>query len=358
MTTTAPVRETPEAPLVHSTLRGRTLPRWALPAVAVVVAAVTYGLFQVTPMQGRADGLVVWAVLFLVAAALVARVVEGPRQAKNRLLTLFVGTCFVIAMLPLVAVVAYTVQRGLKRFDGAFLTHSMAYITPLSPAGGAYHAIIGTLEQVLLAGVIAVPLGMLVAIYTMEYGGRGLLARTVTFFIDVMTGVPSIVAGLFIFAFWVLGLGMGFSGFAGSLALAILMLPVVVRSTEEMIRLVPASLREASYALGVPRWKTILHIVLPTAKAGIVTGVMLAVARVIGETAPLLLTVGDNSFINTDPFSGQQASLSLFVFQQVRSGAQFNVDRAWAGALALILLVLVLNLIARLITRRSSVGRR
>jgi phosphate transport system permease protein len=176
------------------------------------------------------------------------------------------------------------------------------------------------------------------------------LVRTV---IDVMVGIPSIVAGLFIYAFWVLGLGQGFSGLAAALALSILMLPIVVRSAEEMIKLVPAALREASYALGIPRWRTILRVVLPTASAGITTGVMLAVARVTGETAPLLLTAFGFDSIKNDPFSGPQSSLPLFVFSQASSAFTTAVDRAWAGALTLIAVVLFLTVAARLVTRRN-----
>jgi phosphate transport system permease protein len=233
----------------------------------------------------------------------------------------------------------------------------VAGVGPLSPQGGIYHAIVGTLEQVLLASLIAVPLGLLVAIYVTEYG-RNALGAAIRFLIDVMTGIPSIVAGLFILAFWVLALHKGFSGFAGALALSILELPIVVRSAEEMIRLVPASLREASYALGVPKWKTILRIVLPTAATGITTGVMLAVARVTGETAPVLLVVGNNNFIHTNPFDGPQASLPLYVFQGAGSSSSFDVDRAWAAALTLILIVVVLYVAARLLTRRNSLARR
>jgi phosphate transport system permease protein len=233
----------------------------------------------------------------------------------------------------------------------------MAGVGPLAPNGGVYHAIIGTLEQVLLASLVAVPLGLLVAIYVTEYG-RNVFGTAIRFLIDVMTGIPSIVAGLFVLAFWVLALHKGFSGFAGSLALAILELPIVVRSAEEMIRLVPASLREASYALGVAKWNTILRVVLPTAATGITTGVMLAIARVTGETAPVLLVVGNNNFIHTDPFSGPQASLPLYVFQGAGSSSNFDIDRAWAAALTLILIVVVLYVAARLLTRRNSLARR
>jgi phosphate transport system permease protein len=198
---------------------------------------------------------------------------------------------------------------------------------------------------------------VLVAIYIVEYG-IGRLGAVVRFLVDVMTGVPSIVAGLFVFAFWVLGLHQGFSGLAASLALAVLMLPVVVRSSEEMLRLVPTELREASYALGVPRWRTVLSVVLPTASAGITTGIVLAIARVTGETAPLLVTAFGFDAIKTSPFKGPQSNLSLFVFQNASSAFDVAVRRAWAAALALIVIVLVLITIARLLGRFNRVAVR
>jgi len=274
------------------------------------------------------------------------------RRGVNAIVCGLLGAAVLLALLPLAAVLIYTVSRGSKVINLNFLTHSMRGVTPLSSAGGAYHAIIGTVEQVLLASLISVPLGLLVAIYLVEYG-RGRLAHVVRFFVDVMTGVPSIVAGLFIYAFWVLGLHKGFSGFAAALALSVLMLPVVIRSSEEMLKLVPDELREASYALAVPRWRTTLRIVLPTASAGLTTGVMLAVARVTGETAPLLLTAFGFESIHLNPFHGPQASLPLFVFSQAGSAYDVAVNRAWAGALTLIAIVLILTVIARVLTGRN-----
>ena len=265
---------------------------------------------------------------------------------------------FLVALVPLVLVLSYTVSRGAKRFDWRFFTHSMGGVAATDQGGGAYHAILGTLEQVGLTSLMAVPLGLAAAVYLTEYG-RGWLPRAIRFFVDVMTGVPSIVAGLFIYVFWVLGLHQGFSGFAGSLALTILMLPVIIRSAEEMLLLVPKALREAAYALGVPQWKTIMKIVLPTASAGLVTGVMLALARVIGETAPLILTVAGTPYINKNPFKGDQMGLPLFIYNQALQAYQPAVDRAWAGALALILIVVILYVAARLLTRRNQLaGRR
>ena len=277
------------------------------------------------------------------------------RRVTNTILCSLLGLAVLVALAPLVAVLVYTVQRGYHALSPHFLTRSMRGVGPLDKGGGAYHAIIGTAEQVLIAGLLAVPLGLLVAIYIVEYG-RGTLRSVVRFLVDVMTGVPSIVAGLFIFAFWVVGLHKGFSGLAAGLALAVLMLPVVVRSSEEMLKLVPDELREASYALGVPRWRTILSVVLPTASAGITTGVMLAVARVAGETAPLLLTAFGTDGMNRSPFKGAQSGLPLYVFTQAGSAFDVAVRRAWAGALTLIVFVLLLTVIARAVTARSRVG--
>jgi phosphate transport system permease protein len=276
------------------------------------------------------------------------------RVWTNRLAVAVLATTVVVALGVLLLVLGYTVARGAGTLSIGFLTHSMKGVGPLDKSGGIYHAIIGTIEQVGIAALISIPLGVLVAIYIVEYG-IGRLGAVVRFLVDVMTGVPSIVAGLFVFAFWVLGLHQGFSGLAASLALAVLMLPVVVRSSEEMLRLVPTELREASYALGVPRWRTVLSVVLPTASAGITTGIVLAIARVTGETAPLLVTAFGFDAIKTSPFKGPQSNLSLFVFQNASSAFDVAVRRAWAAALALIVVVLMLITLARLLGRFNRV---
>jgi phosphate transport system permease protein len=299
--------------------------------------------------------LLIVAILFIAAETGVVSYAEGWRRGKNRLMTNLLITAAVVAVAPLVAVLGYTLVKGLTRFGGFFLLHSMRGVAEQDTTGGAYHAVIGTLEQVGLATLIAVPFGLMVAIYLVEYA-VGRLGRTVSFFVDVMTGLPSIVAGLFILALWILALHQSFSGFAGSMALIILMLPTVIRSAEEMLKIVPSTLREASYALGIPKWITVVRIVLPTALPGIVTGIMLAIARVVGETAPLLVTVFGNTAINANPFSGPQAALPLFVFSEAGLPNDTALERAWAGALTLILLVLVLNIIARTVARFTRVS--
>ncbi|WP_019632940.1 phosphate ABC transporter permease PstA [Actinomadura atramentaria] len=278
--------------------------------------------------------------------------VSPVRRIKDRAAAAFVWIAFALAVIPLVSVLWTVVAHGIHRLDPTFFNFSMNGIAGRDAGGGAYHAIIGTLEQVAITTVIAVPIAVLTAIYLVEYGGNSRFARVVRFFVDVMTGIPSIVAGLFVLALWLLTFGFQYSGFAGSLALTILMIPTVVRAAEEMLKLVPNDLREASYALGVPRWRTICFVILPTAFTGILTGVMLAVARVMGETAPLLLTIFFTKAINTDPFSGPQGSLPTFIWDQASDPNQNAVNRAWTGALVLIALIMLLNLAARLVARR------
>ncbi|HEV7207483.1 MAG TPA: phosphate ABC transporter permease PstA [Mycobacteriales bacterium] len=326
-------------------------------AIAAATVVVTLLLFAVTPMQGRVDFVIFAIGLFAVLQTAISFATEGRRFALDRLLALFVHLALLAALIPLLAVIAYTVISGVKKLDLQFLTHNLTGIGPLDTNGGEYHAIIGTLEQVLITIVISVPLGLLVSIYITEYG-RGALASSIRFVVDVMTGIPSIVAGLFIYAFLVLGLHQGYSGFAAALSLTILMLPVVVRSSEEMIKLVPDELREAAFALGVPKWKTILRVVLPTASAGITTGVMIAVARVTGETAPLLLTSFVSPATNFSALHGKQTAIPTFIFDQAGQGQEITYDRAWAAALTLIVIVLVLYAGARLLTRRNSLARR
>ncbi|MBZ9640349.1 phosphate ABC transporter permease PstA [Streptomyces sp. PSKA30] len=334
-----------------TTLRGASLPKWSPWAIAAGSVAVAVGIGLGAGLDSRVQWGLIAAILYVLGTYAIASMVEGKRQAKDRIATSLVWVAFLLAVVPLASLVWATVERGVKVLDVYFLTHSMGVVGDREPGGGIYHAIIGTLEQVGLATLIAAPIGVLTAIYLVEYG-RGNLARAVTFFVDVMTGIPSIVAGLFILSIMLIFEMQPF-GFAGSLALAILMMPVVVRSTEEMLKLVPNELREASLALGVPKWRTILKIVLPTAIGGITTGIMLAIARIAGETAPVLLLVFGNPFINNNPFEGAQASLPLYIYQQYSqsAGAEPAYDRAWAASLTLIAFVMILNLLARGIAR-------
>jgi phosphate transport system permease protein len=297
--------------------------------------------------------LILAAIAAGVVVYLWSRSVEGSRRALDRSVTLAVTSAFSIAMLPLISVVYTVVSRGLPRFDVDFFTESARNV--VGAGGGAYHAIVGTLVITAVTTAFSVPLGIMVAVYLNEYG-RGKLKAAIIFFVDVMTGIPSIVAGLFAFALFALFMGPGVRlGVVGAVALSVLMIPIVVRSTEEMLKVVPNGLREASYALGVPKWRTVTKVVLPTALAGILTGVMVAVARVIGETAPLLITTGTFSTVNWNPFAGRMEALPVFAYDQYKNPGVLKdayIDRAWAAAFTLIIIVMILNLIARFVYRR------
>ncbi|MEU9297760.1 phosphate ABC transporter permease PstA [Streptomyces sp. NPDC048266] len=326
------------------------LPRWTPAAVAAGSIAAGVGIGLVAGWHSKIQWGMIAALVFVVATYALTTKVEGSRQAKDRVATSIVWVCFVLAVVPLLSLAWVTISKGIEVLDGYFLSHSMNGVLDAEAGGGVYHALLGTIEQVGIATVIAAPIGLLTAVYLVEYGG-GKLAQAVTFFVDVMTGIPSIVAGLFVLATWNLMLGFGPSGFAGAMALSILMMPVVVRSTEEMLKLVPNELREASLALGIPKWRTILKVVLPTAIGGITTGVMLAIARITGETAPVLLLVFGTKLINPNPFEGAQSSLPLYVYEQFAVGTDAAMARAWGAALVLIAFVMILNLVARGIAR-------
>lgn len=274
------------------------------------------------------------------------------RRLTDQVMRVVITLAFLIALVPLISLVITTVTNGLNRLDGEFFSSSMRNV--VGAGGGGFHAMIGTLEVTLAASLISIPIGILTAIYLVEYG-TGRLAKAITFLIDVMTGIPSIVAGLFAFAFFAIFFGPGIRfGIGGAVALSLLMIPVVVRSTEEMLKLVPNELREASYALGVPKWLTILKVVLPTSIGGIITGVVIAISRIIGETAPLLIIAGLSTSLNFDLFDGRMTTLPVFVYTQYANqgaDAQAYIDRAWTGALVLMILVMALNLIARILAR-------
>jgi phosphate transport system permease protein len=279
------------------------------------------------------------------------------REIKNSIATVVVWLAFAVAVIPLVWILFTVAHKGGNLLlHSTWWTNSQRGITNREVGGGAYHAIIGTLEQALVCAVIAVPIAVFTAIYLVEYG-RGKFPRVVSFMVDILTGIPSIVAALFVYAVWVTALGLNRIGFAVSLALVLLMIPVVVRSTEEMLKLVPNELREASYALGVPKWKTITRVVVPTAFGGIITGVLLGLARVMGETAPLIILGPYSKSINTDLFNGFMAALPTMINQDRSEALAPAVNRVWAAALTLIILVMVLNIAGRFIARLSKVSK-
>jgi phosphate transport system permease protein len=326
-------------------------PMWGIGLGAVVLAAFTW---IPTGEVNWARWFIVSVLAYLVGVAVVSRLVESHRQAVDRTARAVMTTAFVVVMAPLISVVWTVVERGASRFDADFFTTTMRGV--VGEGGGGYHAIIGTLVVTALTAAFAIPFGVFTAIYLIEYGHGTRFAKMVTGLVDVMTGIPSIVAGLFAYALFVWLDGPGHtSGLAGAIALTLLMTPIVVRTTEEMLRLVPNELREASYALGVPKWKTIAKVVLPTAISGILTGIVLAIARVIGETAPLLVTVGITNDVNWNPFEGRMATLPVFTYNSYKFPTQpvdASQDRAWAAALALVVIVGLLFALARILSAR------
>ncbi|SFS17218.1 phosphate transport system permease protein [Microbacterium sp. cf046] len=359
MTITAPS----PAPLTGTpdTLRSGRLAAWVPWALLGASLIAMLAVFLV--MAGAAGGdlnyggwLVSAALVYLIVIYVTSAIVEGARKAVDRLVTGVVSSAFLIAMVPLVSVAWTVLVNGIARMDILFFSSSMRNV--VGEGGGALHAIVGTILITAAAAVISIPIGLMTSVYLVEYGEGKRLARGITFLVDVMTGIPSIVAGLFAYALFALFFGPGIRmGFMGSVALSVLMIPVVVRSSEEMLRLVPNELREASYALGVPKWLTVVKVVMPTAIAGITTGIMLSISRVIGETAPLLITAGFTDSMNYDLFSGRMQTLPVFTYTQYANQGippEAYLDRAWAAALTLILIVMVLNLAARLVAKIFS----
>ena len=333
--------------------RAGSVPAWAPWAAYGMGTALAVALSRAT---GINVALLVVAAIVLAGAVIYlwSRALEGSRRATDRIATLAVTSTFAIALVPLISLLVTVIRKGSERFDLDFFTDSLRNV--VGEGGGAVHAIVGTLVITGLATFMAVPIGILTAVYLREYGAGRRLAAAVTFFVDVMTGIPSIVAGLFAYALFAIFLGPGVRlGVVGAVALTVLMIPIVVRATEEMLRIVPNSLREASYALGVPKWKTIVRVILPTALGGIITGVMLAIARVVGETAPLLVTTGVITSTNWNPFEGRMMNLSVFAYFQYKTPGvppEPYFARAWAAALTLIIIVLVLYFVARLVSLR------
>ena len=347
--TTRPTRSG-SLPLSHP-----RLPRWAGWLVTGVAASAS-AIITLSLGWGLVGWAVLTIVLFGVALPVWSLLVENKRAATDRLVSTLVWVAFALALLPLISLLSTVIENGLHVINAQFLTYSMRNV--IGEGGGIYHAILGTLLITLATTVISVPVGIMTAICLVEYGAGNKVARAITFFVDVMTGIPSIVAGLFAYALFALIFGPGVRmGIGGAIALSLLMIPIVVRSCEEMLKLVPHDLREAAYALGVPKWRTITKVVLPTSLAGIITGVTLAMARVIGETAPLLIIAGSTDSVNMNLFGERMMTLPVFIYYsytQPGVPAEFGQARAWGAALVLIAIVMALNLLARLLGRLFS----
>jgi len=347
----APVDPLADPPTIEGVpLTSYRLPDWFI--WAALGAAFVVGGIGLLAGWSIAAVVTLTALVWVVGATTVSWVREGDRWGRNTLVTLLIYLSFAIVMVPLASLVWMVLSGGSARFGYDFLTTNMRGADASN--GGFYHGIIGTLQITGIATLISVPLGLFTAVFLVEYNG-GWIARAITFLVDVMTGIPSIVAGLFAYSIFLIAAGPRYqAGVIGAVALSVLMTPVVIRGVEEMLKLVPSHLREASYALGVPKWLTIVKVVLRTAVAGITTSVMIAIARVIGETAPLLITVGLTIRTNTNPLDGSMSTLPVLVYDQYSRGEAAAMERAWAGALTLIILVMLLNLAARLISKYFS----
>jgi phosphate transport system permease protein len=308
---------------------------------------------RILPFSGAQGFLLCWYLLFL-AFSYVIGVMQWPAlQVRERLVTLVAWSSGTLMVFLIIAQLVFLTMRGLHAFGHPnFFTQTMEKTSAVSPitSGGALHAIIGSLEQIGLATLFAVPLGIAAAVFLSEIGGRS--ARPVRMLVEAMTALPSIVAGLFILGVVILTFGLDSCGFAASLALTVMMMPIVTRAAEVVIRLVPGTLREASYALGGSQWRTVWNVVLPTARPGLATAVILGMARGIGETSPVLLTAGFTSGMNANPFSGHQVSLPLYIWNCVRQPYGVMVSRGFSAGLTLMILVLVLFVTARLIGGR------
>jgi phosphate transport system permease protein len=313
--------------------------------------------YRLTPLQSALGYWMCVYVLFMVIYWLANRERLGRLAATDRAMSVLLASAGVMMGAVLLFVLGYTLIRGLPALRPHFFTQTQRFVGPLSKSteGGAEHAIVGSFEQVGLAILLSVPLGIMTAVFLNEVGGW--LARPVRMVVDAMSATPSIVAGLFIYAVFILALGNHKSGFAAALSLSVLMLPTVARTAEVVFRLVPGGLREASLALGGTEWRMVRKVVLPTARSGLITAVILGVARAVGETAPLLLTAGGAKTMNSNPFSGPQDALPLFVYNAIFFPQKAQVDRAWTGGLVLIVIVLVLFVAARRIGGRG-VGKR
>ena len=330
-------------------------------AAVLVASAVSAGslswlvFFRLALFSGGFGFVVVWYALFALTYWIVSRELTGAAAARDRMAAVFISTAAIALFVPLISIVAFVTARGIDGMSFEFFRETLEFTGSADAGGGAFHAIVGTVEQIGIAILLTTPLGLLTAVYLSEIRGR--FRRPLRAVVDAMSGVPSIVAGLFVYSVWRLQLGHKASGLAGAIALTILMLPTVTRASEEMLRLVPGGLREASLALGASEWRTVWRVVMPTARAGLVTSVLLGTARAIGETAPLILTVDGRPSTNWNPMSGSQASLPLFVYQQYKLQTQPALERAWAGALLLLLMVLVLFSLARVLGARQGARR-
>jgi len=315
---------------------------------------LSYLLLELTPMKGKSGFLVIFFAVYIVLNYIRYRITVGRTSAVDSIFKSIVTIACGIVLIPIVSILYEVFVRGYAGLNANILTKDMRSNTPMDPLseGGLLHAIIGTVLLVFIALLISTPIGILTAIYLTEIKGR--FARPIRFLVQAMSGVPSIVAGLFVFAAVIIPLTKNFNSFQGSLALSILMIPTIARTSEEVLLLVPQDLRESGVALGGTQWRTVAQIVLPAARSGLVTALILGIARVTGETAPLLLLAGGGDATNFNIFSGPMGSLPAYIWKGFGAGTEESITRAWTGILVLLILVLILFVSARLLSERKQ----
>ncbi len=321
---------------------------------AVATLLITYAIVAYSPLKGKLGFVVTLLTVAMIMTALISGVRRDRKAAFNSISTVLVYVAGLFVVLPLGSILFEIISRGAGGLSWGMFTTDMAVTASDAPLeeGGLLHAIIGTLYIVLIATLFSVPVGILTALYLTEIKGKA--AGTVRFFVQAMSGIPSIVAGLFIYAVWMIALGNQYSAFAGAMALAILMVPTVARTSEEVLKLIPNDLREAGLAMGGTQWRTVAMIILPAAQSGLITAVILGVARVAGETAPLLLTMGGADALNLNPFTGNSSAIPFYVWKNFSLGTETSIARAWAGVLVLMIIVLFFFTLTRFLSNRKG----
>lgn len=324
---------------------------------ALFTAFSTLAIVALTPLKGKLGFSLTLIVMAVVTSASISWIRRDRKAALNSVSTVFVYVAAAFVIIPLASLLFEIVNKGVPGFSLGIFTKDMSLTASDSPLdeGGLLHAVIGTLYVVLIATVISTPVGFLASLYIVEVKGR--FAGAVRFFVQAMSGVPSIVAGLFIYAVWMIGLGNSYNVAAGAGALAILMIPTVARTAEEVLKLIPNDLREAGLALGATQWRTVAMIILPAAKSGLVTAIILGIARVAGETAPLLLTLGGADAVNLNPFEGNSSALPFYVWKNYSLGNAESIQRAWLGVFVLMIMVFIFFSLARYFGRAKGANR-
>ena len=324
-------------------------PKQVLPDLfgAIFTVAATFAIVAISPLKGKLGFALTLIFMAIITATAISWIRRDRKAAMNSTTTVLVYIAAAFVIVPLISVIYEIVKLGSVGFSFGIFTDDMAETSSESPLteGGLLHAVIGTAYIVTFATLLSTPIGILTALYIVEVKGR--FAGLVRFFVQAMSGVPSIVAGLFIFAVWMIQLGNAYSGIAGGFALTVLMIPTVARTSEEVLKLIPQDLREAGLALGATQWRTVAMVIIPAARSGLVTAIILGVARVVGETAPLRLTVGGADAINLNPFSGNSSALPYYVWKNLSLGNPESIERAWAGVMVLMLLVFIFFTLAR-----------